>query len=207
LLLSACRATSPEAPTPGAIGFEGAEPGAWRADSTGGAGPAATWQARPDSGAISPPNVLSLTATNHASDDRFNVYWSPDVRFGDGRLTLSVRADAGEVDQGGGPVWRVQDANNYYVCRFNPLETNYRVYVVQNGVRKQLATAMVDIATGKWHRIEVQHIGDRITCWLDGKELLQVTDTTLPAPGGVGVWTKADALTSFDDLAATAVLP
>lgn len=189
-------------PTPGANGFDAdGELAGWRAASTGGRGPDATWQAQADGAAVSATRVLSLTNSNHASEDRFNLFWSASPRFRDGRLAVAVRADGGAVDQGGGPIWRVQDANNYYVCRFNPLESNYRIYVVTDGVRRQLGTALVEAKMGQWHRVEVEHRGDRITCWLDGQRLLEVTDATIGSDGGVGVWTKADARTSFDDFA------
>jgi hypothetical protein len=154
---------------------------------------------RADAAAISAPNVLALTRTNHDAEDRFNLFWKDTVSFRDGRISVSVRADEGRVDQGGGLVWRVRDARNYYVCRVNPLESNYRVYVVKDGVRRQLATALCAVETGSWHRLEVEHVGDRITCWTDGRKLLEATDATLTEAGGVGLWTKADALTSFDD--------
>jgi len=187
-------------PTPGANGFDlDGELVGWRAASTGGRGPDATWEAQPDGTAVSATRVLSLTNSNHASEDRFNLFWSAAPRFRDGKIAVAVRADGGAVDQGGGPIWRVQDANNYYVCRFNPLESNYRVYVVTDGVRRQLGTALVEAKMGQWHRVEVEHRGDRITCWLDGQRLLEVTDATIGSDGGVGVWTKADARTSFDD--------
>ena len=107
---------------------------------------------------------------------------------------------SGEEDQGGGPIWRLQDKDNYYVCRANPLEGNFRLYVVQDGERKQLADAVAEIAAGQWHAIRVEHNGNRIECWLDGEKLLETIDDSLPAAGGFGFWTKADAVTFFDDL-------
>jgi hypothetical protein len=200
VLVSACSSSSTSSSTSNAIRFDVADLQGWKAGSSGGHGPDATWKTQEDKGAVSAPNVVSLTTSNHTSEDRYNVFWSDRVRFGDGRLSVSVRADAGEIDQGGGPIWRAKDANNYYICRFNPLESNYRVYVVEDGVRRQLATAMVKVKVGEWHRLEVEHIGTQIHCWLDGKKLLEATDVTHPAEGGVGLWTKADARTSFDDL-------
>jgi hypothetical protein len=201
LLLAACSSSRPS-PTPGAQGFDG-ELAGWRAASTGGRGADATWQARSDAAAVSPPNVLSLVASNHAADDRFNLFWTPEPGVANGAIAVAVRADAGTVDQGGGPMWRVQDANNYYLCRVNPLESNFRVYVVADGVRRQLATALVDSKAGQWHRVDVTFAGDRITCSLDGVVRLQATDATIARAGGVGLWTKADARTSFDDLVVT----
>ena len=199
LFAFACSSTSTVGPVPGAMGFDRGLEG-WRIDSTGGVGQNATWVAHEDAGAVSKPFVLSLTATNHDLEDRFNLHWSDRVRCRDGHLAVAVRADGGTIDQGGGLMWRVQDANNYYVCRFNPLESNFRVYVVKDGARQQLGTALVSTQLGKWHRVEVDHRGDRITCSLDGVPLLKAQDATIPAEGGVGLWTKADARTSFDEL-------
>jgi hypothetical protein len=201
LLLAACSA-GPVHPTPGAQGFDGQLAG-WTAASTGGSGPHATWQARADAQAVSPPNVLSLVAPNHDADDRFNLFWTAATSVRDGTVAVAVRADGGEVDQGGGPMWRVQGADDYYLCRVNPLESNFRVYVVTGGVRRQLGTALVDAKAGRWHRIDVTFAGDRITCVLDGTTRLEVADGTIPQAGGVGLWTKADARTSFDDLVVT----
>jgi hypothetical protein len=203
-LAAACGTSSGPSPAPGSgLNFDqdaaGALPSGWQAGTTGKQGADASWGVRADQGALSKPNVLALTAINHSSQNAFNLCWSKAKPFRDGVVEVAVRADAGVVDQGGGPIWRVQDANNYYVCRFNPLETNYRVYVVKDGVRKQLATALAPDTKG-WRRIKVQHTGNQITCWLDGNKLLEASDSAITAAGGVGLWTKADARTSFDDL-------
>ncbi len=104
------------------------------------------------------------------------------------------------MDQGGGPIWRVKDQNNYYIARWNPLENNFRVYYVKDGKRVQLDSADVDVSASEWHTIRIEHNGDQITGFLDGKELLEVTDSAFPEGGGVGLWTKADAASFFDDL-------
>jgi hypothetical protein len=94
-------------------------------------------------------------------------------------------------------VWRYQDADNYYLCRINPLEDNFRVYKVINGRRTELATADVQpIET--WHTIRALQQGNHIQCYLDGKLLLDVRDDSIASPGRIGVWTKADAVTEFD---------
>jgi len=203
-LVVGCTSNSNGEPVAGAIGFDKGETQGWVSESTGGSGPVASWSVHADKHALSAPNVLSMTAANHEDESRFNLHWNRELKFGDGRLSVAVRADAGEIDQGGGPMWRVQDANNYYICRVNPLEANFRVYVVKGGVRKQLATAMIETQAGEWQRLEVEHEGDRIRCSVDGKKLLEATDSSLPAAGGVGLWTKADALSSFDELLVSA---
>ena len=199
LVLAACSATPTVSATPGAIGFETDLVG-WRAASTGGTGRNAAWEVGRDKDPVSAPNVLAITAIGHNSESRFNLFWTDQLRFADGTITVAVRGDDGVVDQGGGPMWRVQDDDNYYVCRFNPLESNFRVYVVDAGVRRQLGTSLATVATGQWHRVQVDHVGDHIVCSLDGQKLLDVRDATIQQAGGVGLCTKADARTSFDDL-------
>lgn len=169
----------------------------WTPATTGDGKPLATWSLRAEPGAPEGARVLALTATNHSSSSAFNLCLNQAQRFKDGTFILQFRADAGSDDQGGGPIWRVQDSNNYYVCRANPLESNFRLYVVTGGTRKQLASVEAKHSTGMWHTIEVTHTGDKIHCTLDGRASVDATDATIPAEGGVGVWTKADARTSF----------
>ena len=199
LVFAACGTAPTLQPTLGANGFD-ADLIGWHVGSTGGIGTHAAWERGADKAAVSKPNVLAVTSINHESESRFNLYCTEQQGFLDGRLSVAVRADDGVIDQGGGPMWRVQNDNNYYVCRFNPLEANFRVYVVEDGERRQLGTSLAEVATGRWHRVVVEHVGDHITCWLDGKQLLDVRDGTIKQAGGVGLWTKADARTSFDDL-------
>ena len=113
---------------------------------------------------------------------------------------VAFRANKGKNDQGGGFVWRYQDANNYYICRMNPLEDNYRVYKVIAGKRIQLETKeQLTVKANEWHKLKVKMEGDRIECFLDGEKMLDVKDDAIQKAGKVGLWTKADAQTSFDD--------
>ena len=210
-LLAACgsapedsaQASDMQAQAPGRLGFDktsaGELPAGWRTGSTKPSGPTATWKVVAAPGAPSAPHVLAMTAHANTATSTFNLCWSDSLRFKEGTLRVLVRADGGEDDQGGGPMWRVKDADNYYVCRWNPLEKNFRLYHVVGGTRKQLASATVEPDPASWQVIEVQHAGGHIRCWL-GKTMIEASDDTLPDEGGVGVWTKADALTSFDDL-------
>jgi hypothetical protein len=186
------------------LGFDqdpvAALPAGWRIQGTNQKGPLATWKVVEDPSAPSSPRALALTATNHESGGTFNLCWTDRERFSDGAIEVSLKPVSGSEDRGGGPIWRVQDANNYYICRANPLESNFRVYYVKDGSRKQLASANAEIASGVWHRIRIEHSGEQITCYLDGKKLLDASDDHLPQSGGVGLWTKADAVTTFDDI-------
>ena len=108
---------------------------------------------------------------------------------------------ARKVDQGGGLVWRYQDPDNYLIARYNPLEGNFRLYKVIDGKRIQIAGKEdLDLKSGEWHTMQVAMEGERIECKLNGKQLFEAKSGDLDKPGKVGLWTKADAVTSFDDL-------
>lgn len=94
----------------------------------------------------------------------------------------------------------MQDKDNYYIARWNPLEDNFRLYSVRSGDRRQLASANVNVPAATWQTIAIEHQGDRITGFLNGRKMFEVEDNTFAEAGGIGVWTKADAATSFDDL-------
>lgn len=174
-------------------------PTGWKADATG--GKPADWKIVRDPGALSAPNVLSIVRINDTSRGNFNLFWSPAMKFHNGILEVSIRANGGDIDQGGGLIWRARDANNYYIARYNPLEKNLRLYTVKNGSRTMLADAPnLGVGSGEWFALKIAHHGERIQAWLNGKKLIDTTDATFTAAGGVGVWAKADAASSFDNL-------
>ena len=183
-------------------GKTGTAPDGWSVRATGQATPTATWGVIADATAPSKPNVLALTKTENYGST-FNLAVADNTSFKDLDLSVKVKAITGVEDQGGGPIWRCKDEDNYYISRFNPLEGNYRVYKVVNGRRKQLDSAKVETDPGKWYAVRVTMVGDHITCYLDGKKLLEVRDDTFKESGMIGLWTKADAVTSFDDLSTT----
>jgi hypothetical protein len=180
----------------------GSGPGnGWTIYETGGAGKPATWSVQVSPDAPTPPKAFGVTKTENAGQT-YNVAAAPNLWAENVSLSVSVRAERGEEDQGGGPVWRLIDANHYYVCRINPLEDNFRVYKVVGGVRTELASADVATEPGRWYAIRVGMVGKKIHCFLDGKKLLEVEDDALRRAGRVGLWTKADAVTWFDSLTA-----
>jgi hypothetical protein len=129
----------------------------------------------------------------------FNITLAGDTNATDVDLSVRMKAVAGETDQGGGLVWRARDARNYYLARYNPLEDNFRLYKVVAGKRTLIKNA--DIAhTDGWHTLRVTMTGDRIACYYDGKKYLEAEDTTFPGAGKIGLWSKADAQSQFDDL-------
>ena len=175
-------------------------PHGWLAAKTG-EGPGSVWQVVEDATAPKGKKVLAQTS-DKGPDGLFNLCVAENTSYKDIDLAVAFKAVAGKTDQGGGPVWRYKDANNYYVARMNPLEDNYRVYKVVDGKRTQLGSADVKIPAGEWHTQRVVHKADHIQCYLDGKLYLDVKDDTFKDAGKVGLWTKADAQTEFADLEA-----
>lgn len=145
-------------------------------------------------------HVLAQTAKN--ADAVFNVILRPDVMYADVDLSVRLKAVQGVVDQGGGLVWRAKNAKTYYVARFNPLEDSFRVYKVVDGKRSQLGSVKApgDLA---WHTLRVTMKGNQIDCYLDDKIHMDVQDASIRGYGRVGLWTKSDAHSYFDDLTAT----
>ncbi len=134
------------------------------------------------------------------SDDRtFNVALAEGTSYKDLDLSVRLRAVAGEEDRGGGLVWRAKDRKNYYIARYNPLEDNLRVYKVEDGKRTQLDHADVP-GDGSWHTLRITMKGREILGYLDGKKFLVAEDSTFPDAGKIGLWSKADAQSYFDDL-------
>lgn len=141
--------------------------------------------------------VLAQRASN--PDDTFNVALVNDVTAKDLDLSVKLKAFEGKDDQGGGLIWRARDAKNYYVARYNHLENNYRVYKVVDGKRTMFKSADI-IHDDAWHTLRVTMRGDHIACYYDDKKVLELDDPTFPDAGKIGVWSKADARSWFDDL-------
>ena len=194
-------------PKPMSFDFEGetvgAVPKGWTVAKTG-TGEGSVWKIAEDPTAPKGPKVLAQTAASPSAV--FNLCVADASAFKDVEVRVAFKAIKGQADQGGGLVWRYKDANNYYIARFNPLESNYRVYKVVDGKRTQLATKEeLKHPAGEWHTLSIQMKGNAIVCLLDGKQHLAAKDDTFAAPGKVGLWTKADAQTYFDDFQAKAL--
>jgi len=168
-----------------------------------GQGSESKWAVMADSSAPSKPNVVAQTSTDK-TDYRFPLLVGDEGSFRDLDISVKFKAVAGSVDQAGGLVFRLKDANNYYVVRANALEDNYRLYHVVNGRRVQFAGANFKVSSGTWHELRVELTGNKFTCYFDGAKKIEATDDTFKDAGKIGLWTKADSVTYFDDLTVTA---
>jgi hypothetical protein len=177
-------------------------PAGWTAAQTG-KGEASVWKVVADDTAPS-KSGYALAQTAASPRALFNLCVAEGFIHKDVEVRVAFKAVRGEIDQGGGLVWRYQDPNNYYLARMNPLENNYRVYKVVAGQRIQLGTREgLKVPAGEWHVLKVTQTGDHIQCFLDGKKELDVKDDTFQKAGWIGLWTKADAQIYFDDLNVT----
>lgn len=120
---------------------------------------------------------------------------------------MKGKALASGDDQAIGIVWRAKDKDNYYVCRANALEGNVVLYKTVSGKRSSLDIVgrtggygvKARVEQQQWHTLRVEFSGHTFTVKWNGKELFQVKDATFADAGKVGLWTKADSVTSFDD--------
>lgn len=177
----------------------GVVPRGWAVAETGGRGMPGKWKVLHDLDAPGGVRTVALIE-NENRGHTYNLLLAENTAYRNVEVRVMVRALGGKEDQGGGPVWRAKDADNYYIARWNPLEDNFRVYFVKDGQRKQLGSAEVEAGDDTWHEITITHRDDRIVASLDGKQLITVFDSTFTEPGKIGLWVKADGKTAFDNV-------
>lgn len=208
-LLALSAALASQTPARRAIDFEsdqvGQPPASFSFGLTGSGRPG-VWVVRKDDAAPDRGNVLAQTDADRTSF-RFPVAVFNDVTAKDVDISVRFRPVSGRVDQAAGLVWRYQDANNYYIVRANAIEGNVVLYKVENGKRTDLPLKgsgrtygkKADVPKNAWSQMGVTVRGPLFTVSLNGQGLYEVEDATFAAPGKVGVWTKADSVTYFDD--------
>lgn len=201
LVLSACEGTAAvkyQSPPPSAA------PASWNfdADATGGRPTGSelfsgNWVVRAEADAPSRPNALC-----QVGDAEFPAIALGTSVYGDLTVTMRFKPISGKVDQAAGIIARVQDNNNYYIIRANVLETNVNLYKYAGGRRSGIKDGGAKVAQGQWQELRLEVRGDRLRGFLNGQLVVEATDATYKA-GGVGLWTKADSVTCFDDVVVT----
>src|SRR3989449_4348549 len=170
----------------------GAPPPGWTATKTGTGN--AKWTIEKDDTAPSKPNVLK-----QSGQATYPVCIKDDTSLKDGFVEVKFKPISGKEDQAGGVIWRAKDSNNYYIARANALEDNVTIYDTVNGRRTERKRTNTKVATSPWHTLRVDFQGNHFTVTFDGKKALEWDDQTFKDSGKVGVWTKADSVTLFDD--------
>jgi hypothetical protein len=166
-----------------------------------GSGRQGRWLVRAEPSAPSPPNVLAQLDDDKTSF-RFPLAVANQPRLVDVRVSARCKMISGRVDQACGLVARYRDESNYFVTRANALENNIRLYTVRDGKRDELASWSGTVTPHAWHEYRLELRGDHLEVFWDGQKVLDHHDSTFPDAGQVGVWTKADSVTYFDDLRA-----
>lgn len=181
----------------------GGLPSGWTPAITGEGTPCWSIETAPD--APSAPHVLRQSGI--VPKPSYPLCFLETAVLRDGFVETRFKTVSGEIDQAAGVVWRARDATNYYVCRANALENNVVLYKVQDGKRTALDIAgrvggygvEVPVAPARWQTLRVTFAGTVFRVWLDDRELFAVEDAAFPDAGRVGLWTKADSVTLFDD--------
>ena len=172
----------------------GALPAGWECGVTGKGTP--RWSVQADPSAPSAPQVLQQNGAG-----TFPWCVKKDASLADGYVEVKFKPLRGREDQAGGVVWRWKDGDNYYVARANALENNVSLYHTTNGRRNTLKYVNAPVPANVWHTLRVEFSGTRIQVALDGKVYIEYDDAHIKGAGAVGVWTKADSVTAFDDFA------
>jgi hypothetical protein len=188
-----------------AISFDstrtGVAPEGWTATLTGSGDP--KWTVESDETAPSKSKVLKQSGRA-----TFPLLLKNDTAIKDGFMEVKFKAIAGSQDRAAGLVWRAKDANNYYVVRANALEDNVVLYKTFDGVRGALDIVGrkggygvgIPVPSDIWHSLRVDFKASRFIVSFNGKQLFEVEDSTFTDAGKVGLWTKADSVTLFDEI-------
>jgi hypothetical protein len=172
----------------------GTLPSGWISGVTGRG--TAQWTVELDATAPSAPHVLKQSGSGD-----FPWCVNGATSLADGFVEVKFKPLTGRDDQAGGVVWRWKHGDQYYVARANALENNVSLYYTERGRRNTIKYVDAPVAGNVWHILRAEFVGTRIRILLDGKPYIELDDTHLAGPGAVGVWTKADSVTAFDDFA------
>ena len=178
------------------INFDADKPGTlpsgWQQGVTGKGTP--RWAVQPDAGAPSKPNVLQQSGSG-----TFPWCVMPKTAIENGFVEVRFKPISGREDQAGGLIWRWKDGGNYYIARANALEDNVSLYHTTGGRRITIKYVDAPVPKNVWHTLRVEFSGKRIKVVLNGKTYIELEDAHISGSGAVGLWTKADSVTAFDD--------
>jgi len=178
------------------VNFDDAKPGeipaGWKAGCTGGGTP--KWSVESDSSAPSKGNVLK-----QSGEGTYPWCIKKEVSIADGFVEVKFKPISGKEDQAGGVVWRFKDSDNYYIARANALEDNVSLYHTEDGNRMKIKYVDAPVNKDTWNTLRVEFKNTHITVALNGKVYIDVDNNRIKGPGALGVWTKADSITMFDD--------
>lgn len=114
---------------------------------------------------------------------------------------VSVRARMAGGHGALGLLWKVQDADNYYLAKLDLARQDIGLYRVVRGNRVRIeGEDDLELDPSAWHTLKVVQEGDSIRVYLGGIRVLRARDRTFEKPGAAGVWCTGDAVAHFDDV-------
>jgi hypothetical protein len=152
------------------------------------------WAVIADDSAPSKPNALKKSGEAACA-----VLIKKDTSIKDGFVEVKFNAVSGNDDRAGGIIWRCQDADNYYIACANALENSITIYYTLNGSLTEMQSAQMKVSSKQWHTLRVDFRGPHSTVSLDGKKAIEWDDETFRDAGKIGLWSKADSVTLFDN--------
>lgn len=196
LIAIACSLAASAVAREGCVNFDDGRPGSapksWLATETGIG--TARWTVENDASAPSSPNVLK-----QSGEAEFPVCIYQKANFADGFVEVKFEPVAGREDQAAGVIFRAKDKDDYYAARANALEDNVVLFHVLHGHREEVKGVDMKISSHQWHRLRAEFRGPHIAVYFDGQKLVETDDAAIKGSGKVGLWTKADSVTLFDD--------
>jgi hypothetical protein len=196
LIILTCWLASTAGAAPGCVNFDdaklGTTPEGWQATETGIG--TAHWSVEKDESAPSPTQVLK-----QSGEAEFPVCIFQRTEMVDGFVEVKFKAVAGKEDQAGGVIFRVKDKDDYYIARANALEDSVVLFHTLRGHREQVKSIDTKVIARQWHKLRAEFLGPHITIYFDDNLVIRADDEALRGSGKIGVWTKADSVTLFDD--------
>jgi hypothetical protein len=124
--------------------------------------------------------------------------------FQNGEISVRFQMIDGALDRCSGILFNLKPNGDYLTVRFNGTEDNLVLWTFNQGVRKfvKRGSEEMPLQMKQWYSIKIAVHGTRLEGYLNGKLLLEYT---LPEPvsGKIGVWSKTDSVSYFDDFTVT----
>ncbi len=155
------------------------------------------WEIKQDGSAPSPKNVLAIVKAD-AVDTGFPMALLKASKFQDFDLSVKFKIVGGNVNQAAGLVFRGVDADHCYFVRASAVDNSVVLMKVNKKQRTKLASAKVNIGTGRWNSLRVVTRGSEMDCYYNDTKVFTAHDVDYPL-GKVGMVTQADSITYFDD--------
>jgi hypothetical protein len=124
--------------------------------------------------------------------------------FQNGDISLRFKLISGQLDQCAGILFNLKPNGDYLTVRFNGKEDNVVLWTFNKGKRSfvKRGTENVHLDLNQWAALKISVHGTSLQAYLNDKLLLEYT-LAEPVSGKIGVWSKTDSVSYFDDYAVT----